>query len=164
MVLDNQPVNTDLLIERRAAHHRRMDDTLRLLASRTLGHDEALVSADDLSAWSIERGETVVDFLDHFGAEIAKSYHVGELSYAFCDSIVNDLWGLLLQQTVDDSAASWPHTFYRVYDAFDAGEYNRRADGTDDPVAEFTDPAIEEIVAMLRRQELESGKNVASDG
>lgn len=140
-----------------------MDDTLRLLASRTVGEDGIWVSADDLLDWSIGRGETIVSFLDRFGGEIAKAYHAGELSFAICDGIMNDLWGLLLRQTVDGSAGSWPEIFYRVYDAFDAGECHRQTDGSEDPVANFTDPAIGKIVAMLERQLPSTAKSVGND-
>ena len=110
------------------------------------------MSDDDLLEWSIGQGVTVEDFLDRFGGEIAKSYHARELPYETCDEIVNDLWGLLMQRTANGSSGAWPETFYRVYDAFDAGEYHRRADSSDDPIAQFTDPAIAEIVAALDGQ------------
>ena len=34
---------------------------------------------------------------------------------------------------------------FEIYEAFDAGEYHRKHDKTDDPVAEFTDPAIAKL-------------------
>jgi len=68
---------------------------------------------------------------------------------------VNDLWNLLIERTIVDPTNAWPETFYRVYDAFDAGEYSLRSDGShsNDPVSEFTDPAIAGIIATLKRQD-----------
>ncbi len=43
----------------------------------------------------------------------------------------------------------WPKLFFRVYEAFDAGEMHRRADKSDDPISELTNPEIAEIVREL---------------
>jgi hypothetical protein len=62
---------------------------------------------------------------------------------------VNDLWGVLIQRHVD-KVDRWPDLLYEVYDAFDAGEYHRRPDRSDDPIAEFTNTSIATIVARLK--------------
>ncbi|KQN92518.1 hypothetical protein ASE95_07365 [Sphingomonas sp. Leaf231] len=94
-------------------------------------------------------GEDVAAFLDRFAARLARAYHAGEMPYVVCDSIAGDLWGLLQGLWLDGVAHRWPALFQEVYEAFDAGAYHRLADGSDDPVATYTDPAIAAIVARL---------------
>lgn len=94
-------------------------------------------------------GEDIAAFLDRFAARLARAYHHGDLSYAVCDSIAGDLWGLLQGLWLDGVAHRWPALFQQVHDAFEAGAYHARADGSDDPVATYTDPAIAAIVAAL---------------
>lgn len=102
-------------------------------------------------AGSIPPGTDVAAFLDRFAARVARAYHRGELPYAVCDSIVGDLWGLLQGLWMDGVAHDWPMLFQQVYDAFEAGAWHRRADGSDDPVGTYTDPAIAAIIAALDR-------------
>ncbi len=39
--------------------------------------------------------------------------------------------------------------FFKVYEAFDAGEFRRPKDGDADPVVLYTNPAIADIVSKL---------------
>ena len=48
-----------------------------------------------------------------------------------------------------DPEFPWPSTFFEVFEAFDAGEVHRRADKSDDPVGELTNPEIASIIARL---------------
>lgn len=100
---------------------------------------------------SIGDGEDIAAFLDRFAARLARAYHHGELSYAVCDSIACDLWALVQGLWLDGVAYRWPALFEQVFEAFDAGARHARADGSDDPVATHTDPAIAAIVATLDR-------------
>jgi hypothetical protein len=126
-----------------------MDTIFEILASRC--DDEGFTRADDsdIDKWKDDLGLNLPDFLDQMGAEIAKRYQAGERSFEFCDSLVNDLWGVLIQRHVD-KVDRWPDLLYEVYDAFDAGEYHRRPDRSDDPIAEFTNTSIATIVARLK--------------
>ncbi|KTT74154.1 hypothetical protein [Sphingomonas endophytica] len=107
------------------------------------------VSNSDLATLSRAPGEDIAAFLDRFAARIARAYHAGDLPYAIGDSILGDLRGLLEGLWMDGIAHRWPALFQQVHDAFEAGAYHRRADGSDDPVATYTDPAIAAIVARL---------------
>jgi hypothetical protein len=84
-------------------------------------------------------------FYNAAALEIAKRYHGRELSYTFCDSVINDLWRAVLDG-LKPLNNTIPEPFFEIYEAFDAGEFYRKPDKSDDPVAEFTDPAIEEVV------------------
>jgi hypothetical protein len=126
-----------------------MSTPLNQLLSRSEEAGGARVSADDLAAWAGESDEDEARFFNEIGAEIAKRYNAGELSYEFCDLVVNDLWGLLMKSQLRDPQGLWPDTFSEVYEAFDAGEYHRQADRSDDPIAEYTAPAVAAIVDKL---------------
>jgi hypothetical protein len=84
------------------------------------------------------------DFYNSAALEIAKGYHRGELNYTFCDSVMNDLWSGV-QEGFGPGKNDVPEPFFEIYEAFDAGEYHRKHDKTDDPVVEFTDPAIAKL-------------------
>lgn len=85
-------------------------------------------------------------FYNDAGSELARGYVENRYSFDFCDTLVNSLF---LIWTTDQRKLPRPELFLRVYEAFDAGEYHRRADKSDDPVAEHTDPAIKRIVGSL---------------
>lgn len=84
------------------------------------------------------------DFYNSAALEIAKGYHRGELSYTFCDGVMNDLWSGV-QEGFGSGKNEVPEPFFEIYEAFDAGEYHRKHDKTDDPVVEFTNPVIAEL-------------------
>lgn len=85
------------------------------------------------------------DFFNSIALQIAEQYHSGALSYEVCDHIMNDLWSVVRDCFIPAHSAV-PDLFYDVYLAFDAGEYYRAADRSDDPVTEHTKPMIEEIL------------------
>lgn len=87
-------------------------------------------------------------FYNAAAVEIARKYHHGELTYGFCDGVMNDLWSAV-QAGFHTGHNTVPEPFYEVYEAFDAGEYHRAKYGGDDPIANFTDPSIAELVARL---------------
>lgn len=88
------------------------------------------------------------NFYNSTALEIAKGYHRGELSYTFCIGVMNDLWSGV-QEGFGPSKNEMPEPFFEVYEAFDAGEYHRKPDRSDDPAAEFTDPAIAELATRF---------------
>lgn len=58
---------------------------------------------------------------------------------------MNDLWSAV-QEGLGSGENQVPEPFFEIYEAFDAGEFHRKPDKTDDPVAEFTDPLLADIV------------------
>jgi hypothetical protein len=127
-----------------------MDDIFDLLASRC--DQEGFTYADgiDLDRWANARGLSISDFLDSIGVEIARRYQARERSFDFCDSLVNDLQAELVIRMASNEDVRQPDVFIEVYLAFDAGEFHRLADQSDDPIADFTDPLIDAFVARLR--------------
>ena len=97
----------------------------------------------DLAIWI---GRTVDNnMLNEISLVIARSYQDRSISYEIADSIMNDLWGVVIDRSFQKKSAI-PSPFYEVYEAFDAGEYHRRPDASDDPVADHTDPLIAELL------------------
>lgn len=111
--------------------------------------DDLATAAPLRAGWSSGAGEGVATFLDRFAERLARAYHAGELPYTVCDSIACDLHGLLQGLWMDGVTHARPALFQQVYDAFEAGACHARADGSDDPVRAYTDPAIAAIVAAL---------------
>lgn len=113
--------------------------TLALLAERYREPPTARITEAELSA-SLERNLDAAALHD-LALAIARAYQDNVVSYEAADDILNDLWSMFLDRLPE----IWT-PFYDIYCAFDAGEWHRRADATDDPVAEFTDPMIAEIL------------------
>ncbi len=65
------------------------------------------------------------------------------MNYLICDEIMNDLWRILISSF---NGGLLPSPFYEIYEAFDAGEYHRRSDRSDNPAANYTEPMIQAIL------------------
>lgn len=119
-----------------------MSDFLQFLIARgtdePISHNEIVQWAGTLDNWS---------FYNSTALQIARMYNRGELTYEFCDNAMNDLWSAVLA-ALSPKSDQLPEPFFEIYEAFDAGEYHRRADRSDDPIADFTDPLI---AALLTR-------------
>jgi hypothetical protein len=124
-----------------------MDEFFDLLASRCDNAGFTSADSDDINKWAGERGLNLPDFLDGIGLEIATRYRSGERSFKFCDTLVNHLWGMLIDRVGNNDDVRWPVDFLEVYEAFDAGEYYRLPDHSDDPEADFTKPLIAAFLA-----------------
>jgi hypothetical protein len=104
---------------------------------------------EDIAGWTEGSVEAESTFYDSVAAELARGYYERRYSFDFCDAVVNQLYALMISKQHLDPPPPWPNLFWRVYEAFDAGECHRLADMSDDPIAELTDPEIAEIVRAL---------------
>ncbi len=91
------------------------------------------------------QGEVRPDRFDAIAIKLARGYHYGQLSYGFCDGVVNLLVGRLYSDALADRD-TWPDLFWEIYLAFDAGEYCRLGEHDIDPAEKYTRPLIAEIV------------------
>lgn len=96
----------------------------------------------DVAGWAAECGGERGRVYDEFARYLAVAFDEGRLPFAFCDAVMNDL-----EAVIAHAHDSRPDLFWQVYLAFDAGEYHRRDDRSDNPAAEHTKPAIAAIVA-----------------
>jgi len=104
------------------------------------------VTQDDVVRWagSLDNWQ----FYNAAALQVARQYHRGQLAYSFCDGLMNDLWSAV-QAGFTSGRNQVPEPFYEIYEAFDAGEFHRAKDRSDDPVADFTDPLIAKLISRL---------------
>lgn len=124
-----------------------MDEIFDLLASRCDDAGFTHAETDEINKWASERGISLSDFLDRIGIEIAERYQAGQRTFQFCDSLVNDLWDALIDRVANNDDVRWPDGFHEVYEAFDAGEFHRLPDQSDDPESDFTKPLVAAFLA-----------------
>ena len=127
-------------------------ELLALLVERDQQSPPRKNTEADLTIWI---GRTVDnDLLNEISLIIARSYQDQSVSYEIADCIMNDLWGIVIDRAIAKEA-DIPSPFYEIFDAFEAGEYHRRPDGSDDPVADHTNPLIAEL---LERYPVNAGR------
>jgi hypothetical protein len=102
--------------------------------------DRHLTEAD-VFRWSTESGWSRRQLFDEIAKSLALGFHTSELSFEFCDAVVNDLVG-----PVTDTSGPKPEVFWDVYSAFDEGEYYHGNNRDEDPVERYTRPMIDRIV------------------
>jgi hypothetical protein len=98
----------------------------------------------DVDEWASQFGGDRGKVYDAFARYLAVAFHERRLQFAFCDAVMNDLHGVI---TFADDIR--PSLFWAVFLAFDAGEFHRLDDKSDDPMVDHTEPAIAAIVASL---------------
>ena len=109
-------------------------------------NDDVPVDFEMIDDWAWRCGIAPSVFLDEIALRLARAFDAREFSFELCDAVVNDLFGVCFH----DRLAEFPRKFWEVYEAFDAGEFHREADESDDPVNEHTRPMIEEILSGRR--------------
>jgi hypothetical protein len=104
----------------------------------------ARLTEDDLQRWSSELAIPRSELYDRIAMFLAEGFHRSELGFEFCDSIKNDLHGVI---TLADEER--PELFWSVYLAFDEGEYYHGNNPEEDPVEAYTRPQIADILQRL---------------
>jgi hypothetical protein len=99
------------------------------------------LSEADVSRWSAAKGVSRRQLFDEIAKSLALGFHSSELSFEFCDAVMNDLAG-----PVTNTEGPKPEVFWNVYSAFDEGEYYHSNNRDEDPVETYTRPMIERIV------------------
>lgn len=98
----------------------------------------------EVARWAGEYDGNRGQVFDEFARHLAVAFHERRLPFAFCDAVMNDL-----HTVITNANDKRPDLFWKVFLAFDAGEFHRREDKSDDPVADHTHPAIAAIIADL---------------
>lgn len=76
---------------------------------------------------------------------IARRFLDGAITFDDADGIANNLYAMMVEDAVEHGGdGSYPEPAFAIYDAFDAGEWDR-GDGSD-PVERYTKPALREIL------------------
>lgn len=95
----------------------------------------------DIDRWSANLGITRLALYDLIAHHLAFGFYRNELAFGFCDRVVGDIHGVI---SVADEPR--PALFWSVFLAFDAGEYYRHNDRSEDPVAKYTRSLIAQVV------------------
>jgi hypothetical protein len=95
----------------------------------------------DVERWAAARRCTRTQLFDEIATCLAFGFHSSDLSFEFCDAVVNDLCG-----PVTSTSGPRPQVFWQVYSAFDEGEHYHGDNRDEDPVEVYTRPAIARIV------------------
>lgn len=137
MIVHPFPMNIDALVPQLWQRYPFLDDDkMRVRLGR--------ITEVDVARWAGEYDGDRGQVFDAFARHLAVAFHERRLPFAFCDAVMNDLHTVI--SNADDMR---PDLFWKVFLAFDAGEFHRRDDKSDDPVADHTQPAIAAIVADL---------------
>ena len=98
----------------------------------------------DIARWCGYLGSPRADLYDQIALRVARGYHENDLDFTLCDAIVNQIHAVIIS-----SDESRPSLFWRVFDAFDEGEYYHDDDRDEDPEEVYTRPQIARIVEDL---------------
>ena len=99
-----------------------------------------LATEADLENWSAQNTLAKNRLLNCLALELALGFNENALDFDFCDRLVNELLGAVSLQEDE------PDLFWRVFLAFDAGEFFHDEDQRAHPVDRYTRPQIAEIV------------------
>jgi hypothetical protein len=103
------------------------------------------LSESGVQRWSSSLGESRSTLYDQIALHLARGFHASELTFAFCDAVVNDLHGVI---TFANELR--PGLFWEVFLAFDEGEYYHGNNRDEDPAEIYTRPLIAHIINAAR--------------
>jgi len=95
----------------------------------------------DVQRWSTSLGVSRATLFDLIALHLARGFHASELTFAFCDAVVNDLHGMITFANEDR-----PDLFWRVFLAFDEGEFHHHSNRDEDPKEVHTRPMTRRII------------------
>jgi hypothetical protein len=106
-----------------------------------------------VDTWVARSGTTAPEVYDAIALVVAKGFDSGDLTYQFCDCVMNLMgswYWLQMAPRAGTRELGGIHLFRRlfedVYNCFDAGEFHRQLDNSDDPVAEHTVPMVRALL------------------
>src|SRR5580700_7802968 len=91
------------------------------------------LTEEDVERWVAASGWSRSRLFDEIAARLALGFNGSELSFEFCDAVVNDLFG-----PVTNTSGLRPMVFWEVNSAFDEGEYYHDNNREEDPVDLYT--------------------------
>ena len=101
----------------------------------------------DVLKWTASADIARQDLYNELALELARGFNASELSFEFCDSVVNEIHSVIILK--DEQR---PHFFWEIYLAFDSGEYYHDGNRDEHPAEVYTRPQIGRIldaVALL---------------
>jgi hypothetical protein len=115
-----------------------------LRQSTQLDTPEDRLTDADIKRWAFLTGVPESTLCDQIAIYLALGFQNSELTFQFCDAVVNDIFGVVISAHVEIQ-----DIFYQIYCAFDGGEYEHKYRRGEDPVEAYTRPYIVHILAGL---------------
>lgn len=104
------------------------------------------LTKEDVARWGKVTNLARPELCDRIAIYLARGFHHSELTFRFCDSVANDILALLWSFYANEPL---PALFWKVYLAFDEGEWRHPQGCQDDPVELYTRPMVAAIVAGI---------------
>jgi hypothetical protein len=123
-----------------------IDDLKSIYRGILDGTDPVRLGDSDVARWSAETSLTRDNLYNAIAHHLAFAFIEGELSFEFCDAVINDLNGIVMRGLTANANAPLPPLFWETYLAFDAGEFYPNNDRSIDPVERFTRPQLTQIL------------------
>lgn len=117
------------------------------LADRDEGRLHYLMQMASFEECSARSGVQIVDVLNGAAAWLARSFHEHRLSFSLADGLATSMQCAGMDSIYPNGGEIRDDIWWRVYLAFDGGEYSRGDSG--DPVESVTRPAIKALIAEL---------------
>jgi hypothetical protein len=95
----------------------RILDELKTVYESDGDKDDALLTPWEIDRWSNELQMKPVALYDLLALRLAVGFHRGELTFEFCDAVINDLYSVAISAL--DEWGEWQRLFWSVYTAFD---------------------------------------------
>lgn len=99
---------------------------------------------DDVQRWSTLIGMSRSGVYDEVAVHLARGFNSSELTFDFCDAVMNGI-----HEVISNADDERPELFWKVYLAFDAGEYYHGNHRQEDPVEAYTRPLVAQILAEV---------------
>jgi hypothetical protein len=103
--------------------------------------ERAILTNFDILKWTASAGMPKQDLYDQLAIELARGFHSSELSFEFCDAVINEIHSVIIFKN-----EQCPHFFWEIYLAFDSGEYYHEGYRGEHPAEAYTRPQIERIL------------------
>ncbi|NWK94477.1 hypothetical protein DM806_02035 [Sphingobium lactosutens] len=100
---------------------------------------------EEIQKWCEQNRISDSELTEAMAIDVARRYSRHEVSYRPADWIMNNLFFAL----ADDPKSGFSELFVDIFNAFDAGEYDRSKDRSSEPSELYTRPSITRILERL---------------
>ena len=99
---------------------------------------------DDVQRWAGMIGASRSELYDQIALHLALAFNESTLTFEFCDAVMNGIHGI-----ITNADELRPELFWKVYLAFEEGEYYHGNNREEDPVERYTRPMISQVLREL---------------
>lgn len=98
----------------------------------------------DVQQWVAALACSRPDFYNELAIGLARGFASSELTFEFCDAVLNGI-----HDVIGNADEERPDLFWRIYVAFDEGEYYHENNRQEDPAEAYTRPMIADILKTV---------------